>query len=125
MPLRAPEAYQYPAPSAVNARKLMMPVAGLRRSAHSGIYACKNLIAGSFDFDITVLDSNQTGLTFMQTSETISRTDPRIESLTARWPALLTICLGVFMVYVIGFSPFARAHNSAHDTRHANGFPCH
>jgi cobalt transporter subunit CbtB len=46
-------------------------------------------------------------------------------SLTARWPALATIAIGLVMVYFVGFSPFQRAHNAAHDTRHANGFPCH
>lgn len=46
-------------------------------------------------------------------------------SLTARWPAFVTLSLGLFVVYCVGFSPFTRAHNAAHDTRHANGFPCH
>jgi cobalt transporter subunit CbtB len=49
----------------------------------------------------------------------------RIGTIIARWPALLAIGLGLVMVYFIGFSPVARVHNSAHDTRHANGFPCH
>jgi len=29
------------------------------------------------------------------------------------------------ILYGVGFSPFTRAHNAAHDSRHANGFPCH
>ena len=41
------------------------------------------------------------------------------------FPALAVLLLGVAMVYAVGFSPFERAHNAAHDTRHANGFPCH
>jgi cobalt transporter subunit CbtB len=61
----------------------------------------------------------------MQNSTTISRAYPAIGALTARWPALATLCLGMVMVYFIGFSPFSRIHNSAHDTRHSNGFPCH
>ncbi len=33
--------------------------------------------------------------------------------------------LGVFMIWGVGFSHIAAAHNAAHDTRHSNGFPCH
>jgi cobalt transporter subunit CbtB len=42
-----------------------------------------------------------------------------------RWPALAVLLLGLVIVYGVGFSPFQQAHNAAHDTRHANGFPCH
>ncbi len=45
--------------------------------------------------------------------------------LAERLPALLVLLLGLVVVYSVGFSPFTRAHNAAHDTRHANGFPCH
>jgi cobalt transporter subunit CbtB len=52
---------------------------------------------------------------------------PRAQSLSAvaRWPAFATLSLGLVVLYFVGFSPFTRAHNAAHDTRHANGFPCH
>ena len=33
--------------------------------------------------------------------------------------------LGVFMIWGVGFSHIAAAHNAAHDVRHSNGFPCH
>jgi cobalt transporter subunit CbtB len=46
-------------------------------------------------------------------------------SLTARWPALATMMIGLTVLYFVGFCPFQRAHNAAHDTRHSNGFPCH
>jgi cobalt transporter subunit CbtB len=46
-------------------------------------------------------------------------------SLASRWPALATMAIGLTMIYFVGFSPFIRAHNAAHDTRHSNGFPCH
>jgi len=36
---------------------------------------------------------------------------------------LLALFLGVVFVYGVGFSPVA--HDLAHDTRHAIGFPCH
>lgn len=42
-----------------------------------------------------------------------------------RLPALAVLLIGLAVVYSVGFSPFTRAHNAAHDTRHANGFPCH
>jgi cobalt transporter subunit CbtB len=32
---------------------------------------------------------------------------------------------GLALVYMAGFAPMALAHNTAHDTRHAIGFPCH
>lgn len=40
-------------------------------------------------------------------------------------PALGSIVFGVFVLFVVGFSQSPVAHNAAHDTRHANGFPCH
>ncbi len=45
--------------------------------------------------------------------------------LVERLPALAVLIFGLAIVYGVGFSPYTRAHNSAHDTRHANGFPCH
>jgi cobalt transporter subunit CbtB len=29
------------------------------------------------------------------------------------------------MIWGVGFSHIAAAHNAAHDVRHSNGFPCH
>ena len=37
--------------------------------------------------------------------------------------AALALFLGAFFLYGVGFSPMA--HEMAHDTRHAIGFPCH
>ncbi len=39
--------------------------------------------------------------------------------------ATMAAFLGVFMIWGVGFSHIAAAHNAAHDTRHSNGFPCH
>jgi cobalt transporter subunit CbtB len=61
----------------------------------------------------------------MSTSTTISAPATRDWSLTARWPALAAMSFGLVLLYFVGFSPIEKAHNSAHDTRHANGFPCH
>jgi cobalt transporter subunit CbtB len=39
--------------------------------------------------------------------------------------AVLAMALGLFIVGVVGFSHISAVHNAAHDTRHANAFPCH
>jgi cobalt transporter subunit CbtB len=39
--------------------------------------------------------------------------------------ALVAIGLGLFIVGFVGFSHLEAVHNAAHDTRHANAFPCH
>jgi cobalt transporter subunit CbtB len=58
---------------------------------------------------------------------TITReaTAGRTLAIAGRLPALLVMTFGLIILYGVGFSPFTRAHNAAHDTRHANGFPCH
>ncbi|QCI98415.1 CbtB domain-containing protein [Agrobacterium larrymoorei] len=38
---------------------------------------------------------------------------------------LSAIALGLFIVGFVGFSHVEAMHNAAHDTRHANAFPCH
>ena len=40
-------------------------------------------------------------------------------------PALIALLLGLFIVGVTGFSQIDVIHNVAHNTRHANAFPCH
>lgn len=45
--------------------------------------------------------------------------------IAAQLPVLAVLAIGVVVVYCVGFSPMTQAHNAAHDTRHANGFPCH
>jgi cobalt transporter subunit CbtB len=47
---------------------------------------------------------------------------PASERLAAGMVCLL---LGSFMVFAVGLSNMSLAHNTAHDTRHAIGFPCH
>ena len=61
----------------------------------------------------------------MQTSTALDTTIVRVGTLADRWPALVVLLFGLLFLYGVGFSPFPRAHNAAHDTRHANGFPCH
>lgn len=40
-------------------------------------------------------------------------------------PALLAAFLGLSVLFVAGHVQTATLHAAAHDTRHANGFPCH
>lgn len=39
--------------------------------------------------------------------------------------AIATLTVGIGILFVVGFLQTPVAHNAAHDTRHANGFPCH
>jgi cobalt transporter subunit CbtB len=49
----------------------------------------------------------------------------RVRTIAVPWPAVGVLMFGLVMLYSVGFSTFTRTHNAAHDTRHANGFPCH
>ena len=60
------------------------------------------------------------GTTTQTKTTTISAT--RSKTLVA---ASMAAFLGVFMIWGVGFSHIAAAHNAAHDVRHSNGFPCH
>jgi cobalt transporter subunit CbtB len=48
----------------------------------------------------------------------------RIEA-GAALQAFFAIALGLLVVGFVGFSQIDAIHNAAHDTRHANAFPCH
>jgi cobalt transporter subunit CbtB len=49
-----------------------------------------------------------------------------VSSSTSRLAQSLTAALlGLFIVGFVGFSHVEAVHNAAHDTRHANAFPCH
>lgn len=39
--------------------------------------------------------------------------------------AVLAMALGLFVVFMVGFSPIPAVHNATHDVRHSNAFPCH
>ena len=61
----------------------------------------------------------------MQTSAALHATRTRVFSIVERLPALAVLLFGLVVVYAVGFSSLPRVHNATHDTRHANGFPCH
>ena len=42
-----------------------------------------------------------------------------------RATGIASLIIGLLLVFGVGLSHIALAHNAAHDTRHAIGFPCH
>jgi cobalt transporter subunit CbtB len=55
-----------------------------------------------------------------------ARTNSLSLSISQRIAAgLALLFVGLSLTYAVGFSSLAVAHNTAHDTRHAIGFPCH
>jgi cobalt transporter subunit CbtB len=38
---------------------------------------------------------------------------------------VFSLLIGGAMIFMVGLSHVSAAHNAAHDTRHAIGFPCH
>ena len=58
----------------------------------------------------------------LATTTLSTKTSTRAEALTG---AFMAAILGVVLVWGVGFSQMEAAHNFAHDTRHANAFPCH
>lgn len=61
----------------------------------------------------------------MQQQATLQVTRPRSAVMAIAMPVLTAVLLGAVIVYGVGFSPIAAAHNAAHDARHVNVFPCH
>jgi len=37
----------------------------------------------------------------------------------------LAMALGLFILFMVGFSHIDAVHNATHDGRHSNAFPCH
>ena len=44
---------------------------------------------------------------------------------SAALQAVLAMALGLFVVFMVGFSHIDAVHNATHDVRHSNAFPCH
>lgn len=61
----------------------------------------------------------------MQQQATLHLARPKSALMAIAMPVLTAALLGAVIVYGVGFSPIAAAHNAAHDARHVNVFPCH
>ena len=49
-----------------------------------------------------------------------------VSSATAKLAQAATaICFGLVIIGFVGFAHIEVVHSAAHDTRHANAFPCH
>lgn len=60
------------------------------------------------------------------TSKTISLEHAGPVGLTDRLKSAITLfVVGSIFVFGVGLANTSIAHNAAHDTRHAIGFPCH
>jgi cobalt transporter subunit CbtB len=59
----------------------------------------------------------------LSTALPITRTRARVAARV--WSAMAVLLFGITVLYAVGFSTIPKLHNAAHDTRHANGFPCH
>lgn len=65
-------------------------------------------------------------LTSARAAPAAGSSSARVRSvIAARWPVLAAALLGVTLLYGVGLAQPHVAHNAAHDTRHATGFPCH
>ncbi len=49
----------------------------------------------------------------------------RSSAAARKGAALLLAMFGAALIFGVGFAGPEILHNTAHDTRHANGFPCH
>ena len=61
----------------------------------------------------------------MSSHELVSVTRPAASAGGRVLPTLLAAALGLALLAGSGFAQMPALHNAAHDTRHANGFPCH
>ncbi|NMF99458.1 CbtB-domain containing protein [Aromatoleum toluolicum] len=61
----------------------------------------------------------------MQQQAALQIARPKSALMAIAMPVLTAALLGAVIVYGVGFSPIAAAHNAAHDARHVNVFPCH
>ncbi len=50
---------------------------------------------------------------------------PHAEVNVRRLAGVLTVLMGAALIFLVGFAASPAVHNGTHDTRHANGFPCH
>jgi len=75
--------------------------------------------------DTNTFDTNTSVRSIEAITTTRLHAGAHAERAAARVPALVTIALGLVIVFCVGFLQVFAVHNGAHDTRHNNGFPCH
>ena len=67
------------------------------------------------------------GVSYM--AATLSASATQVDAISRRASAVVqavaAMLLGALVIGAAGFSHLDVVHNAAHDTRHANGFPCH
>ncbi|EHK52352.1 CbtB domain-containing protein [Allomesorhizobium alhagi] len=62
----------------------------------------------------------------MSASQAISTAKAGIDtSIVNLLQSALAVCFGLMIIGLVGFSHIDVLHNAAHDSRHANAFPCH
>ena len=61
----------------------------------------------------------------MQAAVAVPIVNSRVESSASRMAGLATLLCGAALIFLVGFMSAPAVHNGTHDTRHANGFPCH
>lgn len=60
------------------------------------------------------------------TARTVSSSTISTSSISQRLATgFALLFIGATLTFAVGLSNMAIAHNTAHDTRHAIGFPCH
>ncbi|KXF76919.1 cobalt transporter [Paramesorhizobium deserti] len=57
--------------------------------------------------------------------ETASSQSLSLPLATRLTTAVVSLFLGAFLIYGVGLAQSDALHDSAHDTRHSYGFPCH
>ena len=58
-------------------------------------------------------------------SETMGQSSIRTDVQGRTAAVVVTVLLGVFLLWGVGFAQPDMLHNAAHDARHAFSFPCH
>ena len=61
---------------------------------------------------------------FMQPAQAVSLPVAASRS-SAVLQAMIAMTLGLFVVFMVGFSHIDAVHSATHDVRHSNAFPCH
>jgi cobalt transporter subunit CbtB len=71
------------------------------------------------------MQTSVAGNSITQTSVALPITGTRVRTSVRLWPSMAVFFFGLVVTYAVEFSTMPKVHNATHDTRHANGFPCH